>query len=72
METGPHLKVLSNRLEKPGIESQDPWVQGKWFTTPWLLLFVYGLMSVSQYFINFHKKIYVLEISGSKKHLKLS
>ena len=31
METGPRLKVSSDRLEKPGIEPAIPGLQGKWF-----------------------------------------
>ena len=31
METGPRLKVSSNRLEKPGIESATPGLQGEQF-----------------------------------------
>ena len=31
METGPRLKVSSDRLVKPGIESATPGLQGKWF-----------------------------------------
>ena len=30
METGPRLKVSSDRLEKPGIELATPGLQGKW------------------------------------------
>ena len=30
METGPRLKVSFDRLEKPGIESATPGLQGKW------------------------------------------
>ena len=30
METGPQLKVSSDRLEKPGIEPATPGLQGKW------------------------------------------
>ena len=30
METGPRLKVSSDRLEKPGIEPATPGLQGKW------------------------------------------
>ena len=30
METGPRLKVSSDRLEKPGIEPGTPGLQGKW------------------------------------------
>ena len=31
METGPWLKVSSDRLVKPGIEPATPGLQGKWF-----------------------------------------
>ena len=31
METGPRLKVFSDRLVKPGIEPATPGLQGKWF-----------------------------------------
>ena len=31
METGPLLKVSSDRLVKPGIEPATPGLQGKWF-----------------------------------------
>ena len=40
METGPRLKVPSDRLVKPGIEPATPGLQGKWFNhyttaAPW-------------------------------------
>ena len=31
METGPPLKVSSDRLVKPGMEPATPSLQGKWF-----------------------------------------
>ena len=31
METGPRLKVSSDRMVKPGIEPATPGLQGKWF-----------------------------------------
>ena len=31
MESGPQLKVSSDRLVKPGIEPVTPGLQGKWF-----------------------------------------
>ena len=31
METGPQLKVSSDRLKKPGIELVIPGLQGMWF-----------------------------------------
>ena len=30
METGPRLKVSSDRLQKPGIKPVTPGLQGKW------------------------------------------
>ena len=39
METGPRLKVSSDRLVKPGIDPATPGSQGKWLsTTPQRLL----------------------------------
>ena len=35
MEKGQRLKVLSDKLEKPGIEPATPGLQGKWHKDDW-------------------------------------
>ena len=49
METGPQLKVSSNRLVKPGIETATPGLQGKRFihyTTAAPNIMVVGVQTV--------------------------